>query len=204
VFGGQGGITAYNASPAALTATIIDSTISSNQATVGVGGIYANSGTVKVYNSTIAFNQAGLDSGQIAAGMATGDVYGNLDVRLHSVLITNNFGGATPHDFSFFNFAGHSATFSGTNNFARHPDFNPGMFNHTGGCPRLGALRDNGGPTRTHALLSGSQAINVGDNVDNLPDDQRGAPFVRPVGVPDIGAYEVQAEIIFNTGFDDC
>jgi hypothetical protein len=31
-----------------------------------------------------------------------------------------------------------------------------------------------------------------------------GAPFLRPVGVPDIGAYEVQPEIVFNAGFDDC
>ena len=204
VFGGQGGITAYNASPSAFTATIIDSTISSNYASSAVGGIYVNSGIVKVYNSTIAFNHASLDSAEFSAGMATGNFYGDLDLRFHSALITDNFGGDTPHDFSFANGVGHSATFSGTNNFARHPDFAAGVFNHTGGCPRLGPLRDNGGPTRTNALLSGSQAINVGDNVDSLPNDQRGAPFARAFGVADIGAYEVQQEIVFNTGFDDC
>jgi len=40
--------------------------------------------------------------------------------------------------------------------------------------------------------------------VDSLPDDQRGAPFARAFGVADIGAYEVQQEIVFNAGFDDC
>jgi len=206
VFGGQGGITAYNASPDALTATIIDSTISSNHATVGVGGIYVNSGIVKVYNSTIAFNHAGLDSVALAAGMATGNFYGNIDMRFHSALITNNFGDTTHHDFSFSHTALYGFSFAGANNFVRYPGYNPsnGVFDHQGGCPRVGSLRDNGGPTRTHALLSGSEAINVGDNVDSLPYDQRGAPFSRPVGVPDIGAYEVQAEIIFNAGFDDC
>jgi len=203
-WGGQGGINAYNASPASVTATIIDSTISNNTASNGVGGIYVNSGVVKVYNSTIAFNHAGLDSSQFAAGMATGDIYGYTDVRLHSALITNNFGGATPHDFSLAAIVGHSFSFSGANNFVRYPDFSSSVFTHTGGCPRLGPLRDNGGPTRTHALQSGSQAINVGDNVDALPNDQRGAPFARAVGVADIGAYEVQPETIFNAGFDDC
>jgi hypothetical protein len=52
--------------------------------------------------------------------------------------------------------------------------------------------------------LSGSQAINVGDNVTGLPNDQRGAPFSRAVGVADTGAYEVQPEVVFNAGFDDC
>lgn len=202
--GGQGGILAYNASPEALTATIIDSTISSNFATSAVGGIYVNSGVVKLYNSTIAFNRAGLDSPGFSAGMATANFYGDIDLRFHSALITNNYGGTTPHDFSFEFGGGHSRTDSGANNFVRFPDFSLGPFDHQGGCPRLGPLRDNGGPTQTHALLSGSGAINVGDNVESLPNDQRGAPFARAVGVADIGAYEEQAEIIFNSGFDDC
>jgi CSLREA domain-containing protein len=53
--------------------------------------------------------------------------------------------------------------------------------------PRLGALRNNGGPTDTRALGAGSPAINAGDtNLCGSPD-QRGA---TPVGVCDIGAFE--------------
>jgi autotransporter family porin len=62
----------------------------------------------------------------------------------------------------------------------------------------LGPLADNGGPTPTHALLSGSPAIDripVEDCVDadGLPvtEDQRGEP--RPAGDGcDVGAFEVQ------------
>lgn len=52
-------------------------------------------------------------------------------------------------------------------------------------------LRDNGGPTLTHALVPGSPAINNGANPLNLPFDQRGAGFPREQrGATDIGAFE--------------
>jgi hypothetical protein len=65
--------------------------------------------------------------------------------------------------------------------------------------PRLGPLQDNGGPTLTHALLSGSPAIDAGAHTA-VSFDQRGEP--RPVDNPavpnasggdgsDIGALEV-------------
>jgi hypothetical protein len=67
--------------------------------------------------------------------------------------------------------------------------------------PLLGPLQNNGGPTLTHALLTGSPAINAGNNcvlTENgcgdgnlaMPTDQRG--FGR-VGVVDIGAFERQS-----------
>ncbi len=64
--------------------------------------------------------------------------------------------------------------------------------------PLLGPLLDNGGPTQTHALLSGSPAINAGEPAAptslTFPKwDQRGAGFARiAVGRLDIGAFEVQ------------
>lgn len=59
-------------------------------------------------------------------------------------------------------------------------------------------LRDNGGPTKTHALLQGSAAINAGSNAaveqGGLTTDQRGTGYERiKDGTVDIGAYEVQA-----------
>ena len=64
------------------------------------------------------------------------------------------------------------------------------------GNPRLDRLRDNGGPTATHALLPDSPAIDAGDPNGCrdalgalLTADQRG--FARPVGSAcDIGAFE--------------
>jgi hypothetical protein len=63
--------------------------------------------------------------------------------------------------------------------------------------PMLGALADNGGPTKTMALLDGSPAIDAGPNpvatfIGN-DSDQRGLPWVRIYGgSADIGAFEVQ------------
>ncbi|WP_145232031.1 choice-of-anchor Q domain-containing protein [Gimesia algae] len=59
-------------------------------------------------------------------------------------------------------------------------------------------LRDNGGPTKTHALLPGSVAIDAGSNQAaseaGLTTDQRGEGSQRiKEGTIDIGALEVQA-----------
>ncbi len=57
---------------------------------------------------------------------------------------------------------------------------------------KLGPLADNGGPTRTHALLSGSPAIDAGDNHACPVTDQRNV--LRPQnGVCDVGAFEIQS-----------
>jgi hypothetical protein len=71
--------------------------------------------------------------------------------------------------------------------------------------PMLGALADNGGPTRTHALLTGSPAIDAGSpsavaGQGGVPaGDQRGAAFTRVFNGDnagtariDVGAFEFQ------------
>ena len=60
----------------------------------------------------------------------------------------------------------------------------------TGVDPLLDTLKDNGGRTQTHALLTGSPAIDAGETT--LTSDQRGV--ARPQGAADdIGAFEVEA-----------
>ena len=56
--------------------------------------------------------------------------------------------------------------------------------------PRLGGLADNGGPTLTHALQSGSPARNNGALGCAVPTDQRGQPRAMAC---DIGAFEAQS-----------
>jgi hypothetical protein len=58
----------------------------------------------------------------------------------------------------------------------------------TGVSAGLGPLADNGGPTRTHALLPGSLAIGRGAAAGAPATDQRGSP--RDAS-PDIGAFEL-------------
>jgi predicted outer membrane repeat protein len=59
--------------------------------------------------------------------------------------------------------------------------------------PHLGVLKDNGGPTKTMALLTNSPAIGAGNNPLGLLYDQRGIGFDREThDQTDIGAYEVQ------------
>ncbi len=68
--------------------------------------------------------------------------------------------------------------------------------------PLLAPLADNGGLTWTHALRSGSPAIDHGD-AGTLTTDQRGIGFARVLGArADIGAYESNPDEIFGDGFD--
>jgi hypothetical protein len=64
---------------------------------------------------------------------------------------------------------------------------------------KLGPLQDNGGPTKTMALLAGSPALDAGDNglvPSDMDYDQRGTGFARIVnGTVDIGAYENQQPV---------
>lgn len=55
----------------------------------------------------------------------------------------------------------------------------------TGVRPQVGILRQNGGPTPTHALKANSPAVDIGSGCD--PTDQRGAPRSDC----DSGAYEL-------------
>jgi len=77
----------------------------------------------------------------------------------------------------------------------------PGDLNNTD--PRLGPLQNNGGPTQTQALLSGSPAIDAGNpngctggNGHLLNTDQRGAPRhdKEDTGGCDMGAFERQSD----------
>jgi hypothetical protein len=70
--------------------------------------------------------------------------------------------------------------------------------------PGLGTLANNGGPTQTIALVTGSPAIDAGSNAlavdpttrQPLTTDQRGTGFPRIAnGTVDIGAFEVQSYI---------
>lgn len=80
-----------------------------------------------------------------------------------------------------------SSIFSSVNSDTLDHPSNAVGINH-----QLGPLADNGGPTKTYALLEGSPAIDAGVSTE-LMFDQRGEPYHRNVNEsPDIGAFEFQ------------
>jgi hypothetical protein len=210
-----GGVGAIG-SGAGLTFELKNSTISNNSAGKWVGGIYADSASVKLWNSTIAFNAAGdTASGVHSPGVQLGGSSNAVDANLHSTLISNNFAGSYQLDLGAVGVVAINGFLPDpANNLVRAtlltlpPDTKQRI------CPHLGPLRNNGGLTFTHALMSKSAAIDAG-NGSSLPYDQRGSaavngkldyPRVSGNGaVADIGAFEVQQDnIVFNTDFEDC
>jgi len=62
---------------------------------------------------------------------------------------------------------------------------------NTSADPKLGPLADNGGPTKTHALLAGSSALGSGTTAGAPSRDQRGVARPQGTGV-DRGAVEME------------
>lgn len=202
VFGGSG---------SKLNVTnIINSTIADNEAGDGGGGIYQAGGVLIIDNSTISGNYAGNQSDQGGGGLMQ-DSDGPITVT--NSTITNNTSdangdGVYHQDFGPIIFRNTIIAANGNKNCEKFPgsgDFVSEGHNLTSdqscelhtmgdrvGNPNLGPLADNGGPTQTHALMDGSDAIDEGD-AKNCPEtDQRG--YLRPAGGGcDIGAFEVGA-----------
>jgi predicted outer membrane repeat protein len=157
----------------ASTVSITNSTFSGNTATSYYGGGITAEGPVVLNYVTMNGNGAPAGGGIYTdeAGFST----------LSNTIVANstpggNCGGSPVTSL------GHNLSSDNTCSFA-----GTGDMNNTN--PLLDMLADNGGPTRTHALLSGSPAIDGGDPLEFPPIDQRG--MKRPVGLaPDIGAYE--------------
>ena len=175
---------------------ILSSTISGNRAGT-VGGAKVTDYDARVSNSTIAFNYEG-SATTYGAGLYIRDI----NVDLESTIIGNNTyaGGASPDDLG----GTASATTTGANNLVGYSSVPTPSDTILMQSPLLGPLANNGGPTRTHRILSGSPAVNAGNDVANVASDQRGSDYPRVVGsFADIGAYELNsADVIFVNGFD--
>lgn len=176
------------------TFTLTNSTVTNNITRVsgtggGGGGISVYGGTMNIINSTISKNEVQSFAGGLARG---GGVYhgsGTVNVR-NSIIagnkaLNNSFG---PDFYGTMDSQGYNII--GNNSGTRVTGNTTGNIVGTGAAPvdaRLAPLGFYGGKTLTHALLSGSPAINAGDPTVSIPD-QRGA---LRVGTPDIGAFEL-------------
>jgi hypothetical protein len=184
------------------TMTATNSTIANNSA-VSEGGAISNGHTLTITNSTIAYNNVA--SGGVGGGLRAYN--GSIASLNNTIVALNSQGtgsGATASDiwledggtvssssaYNLIGTGGSGGLVDGVNG------------NQVGVAnPGLDALANNGGPTQTIALLSGSPAIDMGSNAlaidpttgQPLQYDQRGPGFARIVnGTVDIGAFEVQ------------
>jgi len=190
-----------NRSNASLT--LLNSTLSGNRN----AGLLNDGGVVRIVNSTFSGNsgsglynqvngQMQLSNVTVVSNTATtgGGLFNMGTLTATHTLIAGNSATSQAPDCSGafvsggYNLIGNTANCTG---------FNAANNDLLGVAPVVGLLRDNGGPARTHALLSGSPARDAGQETGcrdhaNLPITTDARGVVRPQGSRcDIGAYEV-------------
>ena len=159
--------------------TITNSTLSGNSADFG-GGIFNDLGSiVTITNSTLSGNSATSGGGGIFNGIGC-------TVTITNSIVANSPAGDDCANFGAFTANGHNLDTDGTCQNA-----SPNFATVNTADLKLGTLFFNGGPTKTHALLAGSFAINNGVQslctAAGITEDQRGE---TRDGACDIGAYE--------------
>lgn len=212
--GSGGGIRIVGPSSGSQAVVITQSTISGNAASENGGGLVANSSSsLSISQSTIISNTTGGSGGGVSSNVAT-------TTLTNTIVAGNRRTDDTADDL------GNGGTLSANskNNLIGDPSRSAGLINGVNGnivgqasgsgrsVVNLASvlnpmLADNGGPTKTHALVSGSPAINAGINsaipadsndldgdgnlIESLPFDQRGSGFARMFGsTVDLGAVE--------------
>ncbi|MEM9659697.1 MAG: choice-of-anchor Q domain-containing protein, partial [Planctomycetota bacterium] len=195
--------------------SIVNSTVSGNFAARRGGGVFNAGGRTELSYSTVTDNTVPFNN--VGAGVASlGSTLTTLTSLESTIVAGNNGGGAVPGtDIDFVDGDFENSFLSLGYNLVGTGDALP-AFDQPGDQinvldPMLEPLADNGGPTRTHALMEGSPAINAGNpNFDPndfdppLEFDQRGAPFARVnQGRIDIGAFESDFSTTGPADFDD-
>jgi predicted outer membrane repeat protein len=174
----RGGAIYITMSTAPTTMLFENNTFYANQAETG--GAVDTEGIAVVRNNTFSGNIA-----TRADGTGGGSLYQDVsNTTLINNIMANSGGGGECGTFgSYYS--------TGNNNLVQ--DGSPACLPSLTGDPQIGPLTDNGGPTLTMALLSGSPAIDAGDDANCPVTDQRGV--ARPQGLHcDIGAFETSAD----------
>jgi hypothetical protein len=226
--GGEGG-GVFNAGGVAV---LTGSTISNNKSDASGGGLVNIAATMTLTNCTVSGNNA-------EAGTLHGKMGGGIHafalglLTLNNVTVTANTassGGGITAESGALNaqnsiIAGNHDPMGGSSDcqgtltslgydLVGDPTgctITGSSVNLTGVDPLLGPLTDNGGPTKTHALLAGSPAIDAADPAapGSVPRacadvDQRGVARPQPAGgLCDMGAVELASSTtttIVSTG----
>ena len=197
---------------------LTNSTVSGNSTTAAQGGIVVRLGELFLNNSTVTGNSTG--DGASGSGIIFVGTFSPLTLSIQNSIVAGNSSGVNDVilvnafyvsldvDFSVIGDATGSSITSSTGN--------GNLLNID---PLLGPLANNGGPTKTHALLPGSPAIDTGDPTFDpnsfsppLNTDQRGGTFSRVQNGDflssarvDIGAFEFPSftSLVVSTDFDE-
>lgn len=184
--GNGGGIVLGDDSKLNITNSIISDNKVLGQYALG-GGILINAGTTTIVNSTVSHNYANWQGGGIVRtkNVPIGQVV------LKNTIVANNIANNGGNNWNITHNCFNQMT-NGGNNLqfpAKNPrssqdvDCTPGILTAD---PKLDGLKNNGGPTLTRALLSGSAAIGKGTGCPST--DQRG--YARPQSGCDLGSFE--------------
>jgi hypothetical protein len=178
--------------------TLENSLVANNEGTIGPGGIDSEGSNLVVINSTVTGNIGGgiglsgsatIRNVTITGNSGGGLLLGTAGVILRNSIIANNTNdGSTPPRSNCYATGQPNVTFVGVN------------VSNDASCgtdpalvvadPKLGPLAANGGPTRTHALLLGSPAIDAGSLCTEATDQRYVA---RDKGLScDAGAFEFE------------
>ncbi|MFC1777574.1 choice-of-anchor Q domain-containing protein [Pseudomonadota bacterium] len=172
------------------TITIVNTTISGNSATRG-GAINTTGGILTINHVTMTDNSASEGTFGAVGGLVVGS---GSNIDMSNSIIANSTGADCEDKFA--------ALASNINNLIEDGTCATDAVNLVTGDPLLGPLQDNGGLTPTHALLTGSPAIDAGDSTECAAKDQRGID--RNSASCDIGAFEIEeaGDDIFMDGFE--
>ena len=177
---------------------INNSTISSNKSTTGLAGgiLAAGSIIVSMNNSTVAFNQTSSTGGTGGIWVdpnATATILNTILARNHNLVTYSQdcLGTLVANDYNLVKDITSCTLTTGTHNL-------------TGVDPMLSMLGNHGGTTMTHALLTGSPALDAANplppgsgGIACLVNDQ--ASQIRPIGAAcDIGAFEGIRYLMFS------
>ncbi|MEQ8852749.1 choice-of-anchor Q domain-containing protein, partial [Gimesia sp.] len=185
------------------TLLISGSTFAENDAGFQGGALSSRGDSLKVYNSTFSENSSYTSGGAISASFTS--FVSIVNCTVVSNIANNGGGGISVNQLSFGDeFILSNSILAGNVS----GEINGSAFRSNTGSNNIlnrsleglvdPELRDNGGPTQTHALLFGSSAIDAGNKyaastarIGIITNDQRGSGYQRVVGENiDIGAYE--------------
>jgi hypothetical protein len=172
--------------------SVVNSTISGNSGGEGGGGVFSDT------NQTVSIKFSTITGNVVASGSIGGGINSANTASLDHTIVAGNLRGASTRDDV-------SGTFDAR--YSLIGDKGTETVNNTGGSligmtvspidAKLGPLTNNGGLTLTHALLSGSPALEAGDPAavagsGGVPQfDQRGTPFSRVVDFDGVGGARI-------------